>query len=197
MPSYGQRGGTLNEKGQGALSGAENAVSDTEVRRLRSAFEEHMRVNFAETGLLSRAEAEAQRQYFEQAVQDRTKIADLLDSYASTEARQRLEANRKLYSEQFIQKLDEALEANVISSKSYKEWIQWVKDENRKGSESTKSIRETLPKYLAERWELAREREKLLKDGRLEKATDPKLKAEINFLKNTNEYFETLSFSQR
>ena len=198
MPASGTSGGgTLEDHRREVSSGQPGGSENADIRQLRAAFEEHMRVNFAETGLLSRAEAEAQRQYFERAVQDRTKIADLLDSYTSIDARQSLEENRKLYSEQFIKKLDDALESNVISSKSYKAWIDWVKDENRKGSESTKSIRETLPVYLEERWELARDRQKVLKDPRLEKATDPALKAEISFLKSDRDYFETLSFSQR
>ncbi len=181
---------------EGAASQSESGVAHEDIRRLRSAFEEHLRVNFRETGLLSRDEAEAQRQYFERALQDQSRIPDLLESYASPEARQAAEKNRRLYGG-FVSKLDAALESNVISSKSYDEWIRWVRDESRSGSESTKSIRETLPKYLDERSALARERQKVLKDPRLVKVADPKLKAEISFLRNDADYFGTLSFTQR
>jgi hypothetical protein len=176
---------------------AGDAGTDTDIQRIREGLEEHLRVNFTETGLLSRQEAESQRRYVEEAIHDRAKIAVLLEDYASSDARVRLEANRKLYYSNFIGKLDEALEANVISSKSYDEWVEWVKDENRKGSESTRSIRETLPKYLDERWELARERQNILKDPRIKAVTDPRLKAEIGFLEKDSEYFGTLNFTQR
>ncbi|HLD71704.1 MAG TPA: hypothetical protein VI873_03775, partial [Candidatus Peribacteraceae bacterium] len=99
MPSYGTGGGILEDRQhEGAASQKESGVAHEDIRRLRSAFEEHLRVNFRETGLLSRDEAEAQRQYFERALQDQSKIPDLLESYASPEARQAAEKNRRLTS---------------------------------------------------------------------------------------------------
>src|SRR3990167_1543005 len=91
-------GGVLREPPQeGINSMGGSVVADEDIRRIREGFEEHLRVNFRETGLLSRDEAEAQRQYFERAVRDQSKIPDLLESYASPEARQAAEKNRRLY----------------------------------------------------------------------------------------------------
>jgi len=169
---------------------------DTDIQRIRAGFEEHLRINFEETGLLSSAEAEAQRRYVEQALTDRANIRRLLEDYASPAARDAARENRRLYRELFLKPLREALEARVLSRSSYDAWVRWVHDETRGALEKKTSIHGALPAYLRERWELARERAKFLREPPLDDTAEP-LRSELRSLRDERDWFGTLSFEQR
>ncbi len=201
MRPYGSTGGVLDDLRQKSVdSESRNAATEEDIRRVREGFAEHLRVFYHKTKWLSDEEAQSQEGFVEEALhspENVEQIRRLLEDYASSEARQRRQSILELY-ENGIQNLSEALEAGVISKTSHDEWIEgWLCNRHLSASEKTQSLRRTLSAYLEERWGLAREREKLLKDPRLDKVTDSKLKDELSFLTNDREYFETLSFSQR
>lgn len=195
-----QLGGLFTGEEGGYIAGAVSGVGD-EIRRIREGFEEHLRAFHGQTKLLSEEEVQSQREFVEGILRNpkgnRGQMHRLIDDYASEEARRRREETIKLYAGG-IRRLEEARRANVISRKSYDEWIgEWFLNRNLSAFEKTQSLRESLVKYLEERWALAREREKLLKDPRLGALTDAKLRAEVIFLKDDREYFEKHSFTQR
>jgi len=188
--------GGLDED-QSAVVITDSGAVNEHVKKARDAFKEHMQVQ-SELGLLSDSEIQQQQSFIDN-LSDPKDIKEALQAYASTEGMRLLEENVNYYNEKFLKPLDIALkEEKIISQKSYDEWMAWTHDRSRNSPDKKTSIEQVLPEYLRERRELAKERENLIsKRKQLDEVTTPKLKKEIEFLRNKKEWFETISFSQR
>ncbi|HLC75709.1 MAG TPA: hypothetical protein VJB82_01125 [Candidatus Peribacterales bacterium] len=163
---------------------------------VRRGFEEFMKINFHETGLLSRSQYESQRRFVEEAALDPKKLYEAHEAYVGSFAERTNEENLRVY-RSFIEQLDDVQSEGIISSKSYDEWVAWIRDPVRNAPEKKQSINTVLPRYLNERRALAKERSDLRKDKRLAKVTDPTLRSEIAFLEGDNKWFNDLEFTQR
>lgn len=188
--------------------GAEMETTETKASTQNIRYEyETARRNFAEfmariepLGFLSKDEISSQKSYVESAADDPEKMIDIAQSYSREMISQSIAKNYAIYHNHLIKPLDEALESGIISSKSYGEWIAWMRDSSRDSSQKKSSIESALPNYLEERRKLAADRKTLLKDtglGALSKLGDPALDKKIAQLKDESGFLETLSFSER
>ena len=182
---------------RGGIDHQTSFADSTVYGEVRRGFEEFMRVNFHETGFLSRAQVESQRQFIDEAKFDAEKLQEARQAYVGTFASQNIEENLKMYYQDFIRPLDDAKERREISEKSHREWVKWIRDPDRSAPEKKQSIRSALPAYLKERRELAAKRAELLRDPRIHGVTDPALRDEIRFLKEDDKWFGDMEFTQR
>ena len=121
------REGVAQEQIDQQISFADPSVY-TEVRR---GFEEFMRVNFHETGFLSRAQVASQSQFIDEAKYDAEKLQEARQAYVGAFADRNMEENLKMYYQDFLRPLGEAKEKGEISEKSHREWVQWIRDPDR------------------------------------------------------------------
>lgn len=188
--------------------GSDIETADTQASAQNIRYEyETARRNFAEfmakiepLGFLSREEISSQRSYIESAANDPEKMIDIAQSYSREMISQSIAKNYAIYENHLIKPLDDALESGIISSKSYGEWIAWMRDSSRNSTQKKSSIESTLPNYLQERRNLAAERKTLLRDAGLSALSslgDAALDKQISQLKNDRTFLESLSFSER
>lgn len=183
-----------NQSSSTTIEGGSHNLTSYEA--VRQKYEDYFRTTFDELGLASAEQTRALREWIEGIAGNEQAIAEA-EKYYQTDYRKKLTSALQLYHDEFEEPLRDALSEKVISRSSFDEWIRWVRDPNRPYKDKEKSVRGELQHYLKERWALHHDREKLLKDPRLNSVTDSKLAAEVSFVKNDREYFEKRSFSER
>lgn len=166
-------------------------------RKARRNFEEFIG-RIEPLGFLSDEEIRSQRNYIESAERDAGKMIDVSQSYSREMIGRSIAKNYDVYHNHLIKPLDEALEAGVISTKSYGEWLAWMRDSHRSSMAKKASIESTLPEYLRTRWNVHRARRSLLGDPRLaELAKEPGLRKKIAELQDESGFLERLSIEER
>lgn len=173
-----------------------DASTGSRYENLRQKIGGYIHVTFDELGLASREETEKLRRWWDQLDVSKDEDLDKADQMYKEFFEKQLQSAIQLHRE-YIDVLYEARRDNIIPEQSFTEWIKWIRDPNRDYKDKESSIRNDLPKYLKERRELAKSREELLKDTHLEKVQNPRLKKEIEFMKDDKEWFGTLTFTQR
>lgn len=101
------------------------------------------------------------------------------------------------YASDFHKRLNEAAAKHWISEKSRNESLQWFWDHGVLEMDRKRWVREEFPQYLKDRGVLAKEREALLKDPRLEGVRDSQFRAQVDLLRDDRRYFDELEYSQR
>lgn len=173
-------------------------VSASEVR---AAFEDFMRVNFDETGFLSRKEVEDQRQAMEKLLSNHDiDWKDAINAYMGTFAEKSKADNLDLYRNEVEGPLQNALNDGIISRESYMQWIQWLRDPNRQAVEKKASINSVLPTYLADRRKIASQRDAILSDKRfaeLSKSHDKAISDLCSKISDSKFLLNSQSFEER
>ena len=185
-----------------------NAVSDAGVanvphvvsssgdtyEKIRRNYEQYIHVTFDELGLASREQTQLLKSWLDGLdPSDEEGIKRAAEMYDTIYEKQ-LDSALELHKE-YVDQLYEA--KGFISDKSFKEWISWIRDDSRDYKQKEYSIKNELPKYISERKELAKDREELMGDKRIEGVTDSALQSKIDDLTDDKKWFESLEFTER
>lgn len=166
-------------------------------RKARRNFEEFIG-RIEPLGFLSQEEISSQRRYIESAENDPGKMIDVSQSYSRDMIGRSISKNYDVYHNHLIKPLDEALEGGIISAKSYREWIAWMRDSHRSSMSKKASIESTLPSYLSARRRLHHDRVQLLRDPRLRKLeSETDMDKKIARLRDTDGFLTGLTFEER
>lgn len=164
---------------------------------VRRRYEDYFQTTHDELGLASTEQTRELRQWIEGIDPHDEGEIRKAERWYQLDYRKRLIASLEL--DQEIRHLlrEDLVREGIISRDSFEEWQAWLHDRSRDYKEKETAVKTVLREYLRDREQLKRDRDVLLRDPRIRQVGDAKLQAEIRFLQDDREFYETMDFTQR